>query len=150
MWKKIQTWLIVAVAVLIALMFGMDMCSTTVPETGEHFGIKFTDHAQFLVFTFVTFMLAVITFFHYDKRLMQVRLCLLESIMLFGYQVWILVEYFKIHSKYALYSISIASLFPVICIILLMISAKYILRDEANYAFDMAIEKHAKKSKKTR
>lgn len=148
MWRSIQTWLILAAAILLASMFAMDMCSTVVPETGEHFGIKFSEHPKFLTFTFVTFMLAVITMFHHEKRLMQMRLCLLNSLMLIGYQAWIIVECVKIIKGYGLYSISIGSFFPAICIILLMTAVPFIIKAESSYAFGEMIEKNKKKSKK--
>ena len=147
MWKKLQTWIIVAVAALTLCMFGLEMCYTVVPETGEHFAIKFTDNARFMVYTFVVFMVTVIMFFHYDKRLMQIRLCILNSLLLLGYQLWILVAFFKIHAADPGFALSIGSLIPLICIILLMVAARLILKDEATHAFDLAIEKHAKKKK---
>ena len=147
MWKKLQTWLIVAVAGLTLSMFGLDMCWTQVPETGEHFAIRFTDNSRFLVYTFVVFMVTVIMFFHYDKRLMQIRLCILNSLLLAGYQIWIAVAFLRIHSKAPGFSLSAGSLIPLVCIILLMVAARLILKDEAIHAFDLAIEKHAKKKK---
>jgi len=147
MWKKFQTWIIIVVALLTLSMFGLDMCSTLVPETGEYFGIKFIDNSRFLIFTFVVFMVTAITFFHYDKRLMQIRLCILNSLLLLGYQIWIAVAFIKIHKLYGFYKLSPGAIIPIICIILLMIAARMILKDEAKHAFDLAIDKNTKKKK---
>ena len=142
MWKRIQTLLLALVSILLLQMFWMDMCHMTDPETMQKYTICFHERSQFLLFTFVTFMLSVTTIFHYNKRLMQMRLCLLNSILLFAYQIWILVEFFLVkHMGVSLssqFSLSIASLFPSICIILLLLSIRYIGKDEVYYAFTLS------------
>jgi len=117
------------------------MCSTQVPETGEHFSIKFYENSRFLIFTFVVFMVTLITLFYKDKRLMQIRLCILNSLLLTGYQIWIAVAYIKIHKMYSYYTISFGSLIPLISIILLIVAARLILRDEARHAFERTFDK---------
>ncbi len=137
MWKKLQTWLLIATAIVIAAMGAADFCWTLAPGTSEKFSLKFIEHRQFLIMIFVTFLLAVITFFHYDKRLMQIRLCLLNSLILFGFQIWILVEFFVIHHKDSGFTLSPGSVLPLIAIILYAISSRLIIKDEARHIFDV-------------
>lgn len=139
MWKRIQTLLLSIVSLLLLQMFWMDMGHTTDPQTLTRYTICFYERSQFLLMTLVTFMLSVTTIFYYNKRLMQIRLCLLNSIILFAYQIWILVEFFLVkHLGTTLasqFTLSIASVFPAICIVLLLLSIRYIGKDEIYYAF---------------
>jgi hypothetical protein len=82
--------------------------------------------------TFVTFSLSVIALFYQKRRLLQIRICLLNSIILFAFQIWIVVEFMKLRP---FYSLSVPSLFPTIAIILLILAIRYIGRDEATAMF---------------
>ncbi|MBQ0024351.1 MAG: DUF4293 family protein [Bacteroidales bacterium] len=139
MWKRFQTVLIAAAAILLFQMFWMEMCHTQDIESGERFAIFFHERIQFLLFTFTTFMLSTFTIFYFKKRILQMRLCLLTSIMLGFYQLWILAEFFLIRfDGYTLssqYTLSIAAIFPVIAIILLLTSMRLISKDEVNFIF---------------
>lgn len=142
MWKRIQTLLLTIVSLLILQMFWMDMGHMKDPETLTRYTICFHERSQFLLFTFFTFMLSVTTIFHYKKRLMQMRICLLNSLLLLGYQIWILVDFFLVkyagHTLSSQFTLSVASLFPLICIILLLISIRFIGKDEVYYAFTLS------------
>ena len=137
MWKKVQTWLLIAVALLLAAMFEMDFCHTIDPDTLEKFSIKFIERSQFLIFTFVCFVLTIVTMCYGRSPFSQMYLCLLNSLMLLGYQVWILVAFLKLRSVYTL---GIASLFPLIAIVLLLLAIRFIARDEVEHriAADLA------------
>lgn len=131
-----QTWMLIAAAAIIAMMGATDFCWTVDPESSEKFSLRFTEHRQFLIMIFVTFLLAVITFFHYDKRLMQIRLCLLNSLILFGFQIWILAEFFIIHHKDDTFTLSVGAILPLTAILLYVISSRLIVKDEAKHMFD--------------
>lgn len=135
MFKRFQTYLLFIVSGLLLAMLFCDMCSA------QDVSIKFTEKSQFLIFSFTTFALSVITICYSKKPLLQMRLCILNSLMLLGYQIWIIVYFFKLKEQF---TFSIASLFPLISIILLVIAIRYILRDAAAIAFSEAIAKKKK------
>lgn len=133
MFKRFQTYLIIAAGLLIGSMFFSNMCYGVIPtdapsEQWERITISFFERSQFLIMAFVGFSLCVIALFYHKKRLLQIRICLLDSIIIFAFQIWILVEFNKLKS---LYSLSIPSLFPIIAIILLVLAIRYIAKDEA-------------------
>ena len=141
MFKRFQTYLIIAAGLLIGSMFFSNMCYGVIPtdapsEQWERITISFFERSQFLIMAFVGFSLCVIALFYHKKRLLQIRICLLDSIILFAFQIWILVEFNKLKS---LYSLSIPSLFPIIAIILLVLAIRYIAKDEAVAMFSSAI-----------
>ena len=141
MFRRFQTFLIIAAALLLGSMFFSNMCYGVAPtdapsETWERITISFYERSQFLIMAFVSFSLSVITLFYQRKRMLQMRICLLNSLILFAFQIWILVEFNKLKS---LYSLSIPSLFPIIAIILLVLAIRYIAKDEAVAMFSSAI-----------
>jgi len=108
------------------------------------YSIKFIDKSQFLIFIFTNFALSVITIAYFKVRMMQIRLCIMNSLLLLGFQIWIVVEYFKLNS---VYTFTIFSIFPVISIILLLLAIRYIGRDEASAIANVVIDKYSKKNK---
>lgn len=141
MWKKLQTWLLIVVAILLAAMLEMDMCHATDPDTLQKVTIKFTERSQFLIFTFVCCVLSIITLCYRKNPFSQMYLCLLNSLLLLGYQLWIVVAFLGLRSVYTL---GIASLFPLICIILLLLAIRFIAKDEVEHriAVDLAGAEH--------
>lgn len=143
MWQRFQTLLLLIVAGLLLAMFMTDMCYT-LTEAGRY-SIRFTERSQFLIFTFTTFVLSILTIANFKKRLLQIRICIINTILLVAYQVWILIEFFKINE---VYSLTIPALFPAICVILLILAIRYIGRDEAMVMVHGTIVKHKKNKRK--
>ena len=134
-WKRVQTLLIaLAGGLLLSLLF-LDMCyadvpSETVPGATDHFTIKFHERYQFMIFSFVTFALTIVTIGYYKQRIMQIRLCILNSILLLFYQIWLVIAFFRLHEAF---TFTVASVFPLIAIILLLIAATFIWKDEMRF-----------------
>ena len=135
-WKRIQTVFIAVAGLLLLSMLACDMCFAMVPKEGaapgvlERFTIKFTERYQFMIFSFTTFALTIITIGYWKQRIIQMRLCILNSLMLFFYQIWILVEFFKLRQ---VFTFTVASIFPAISLILLLIAMRFIGRDEIRF-----------------
>ena len=147
MWQRFQTLLLLVCAGLLLSLFWSEMCYTIAPGNAgemERYTIRFFEHSQFMVFSFVTFILTVITIAYFKLRLMQIRLCILNIILLVAYQIWIAVEYFKLKS---IYIFKPAALFPIVSAILLAIAIRYIFRDEAMVIAHGMIQKGKKNGK---
>ncbi len=142
-WRRFQTFILVVAAGLILAMFMCDMCFCI--DEGVRYTIKFTERSQFLIFTFVTLMLTCCTVGYYKQRPLQLRLILLNSLLLFAYQVWIIVEFFALKEAY---HFTIAALFPLISIILIQIAGHFIRKDESSAMLFKTIRKVNKNSKK--
>ncbi|MCF0164142.1 MAG: DUF4293 family protein [Bacteroidales bacterium] len=147
-WRRFQTLLLVIVAGLLLTHFWVDFCYTMVNEEGASepvkYSIRFVDRSQFLIFTLTTFMIAVTTIAYSKARLMQIRLCIMNMLLLLGYQIWIVVEFFKLKQAF---TFTIASLFPFACIVLLLLAVRYIWRDEATAIAAGILVKNKKKEK---
>lgn len=108
-------------------------------EEGLRESIRFADRSQFMIFSFVTFSLTVVAAASSKKRLLQARICLLDSIMLLFYQIWIAVWFFRLHQAY---TFTVAAIFPLIAAILLGVAISFILRDEARFMASNAAALH--------
>lgn len=150
MWQRFQTLLLLICAGLLIAMFSVDMCYVMVPAEGSSSGeltryaIKFVNRSQFIIFTFVTLALSVIAIFYYKARVLQIRICIINILLLVAYQIWILVSFFQLKS---VYTFTVATLFPFTCIVLLLLAIRYIWRDESEVIAYHIIRKNKKNGK---
>lgn len=129
MWKKPHNWLIAAAALLIIVMLGMDVCHAVNPETGVHYAIRFKDRLIYIIFIVLSFIISDVTLLSAKQPFYQVFLAITNAILLLGFQIWIFVDFFttKLPSGLRLssvYSLSIGALFPLLAIILLVLSVR--------------------------
>ena len=88
MWRRFQTLLLLICAGLLIAMFSADMCYVMVPAEGSasgeltRYAIKFVNRSQFIIFTFVTLALSVIAIFYYKARILQIRICIINILLL--------------------------------------------------------------------
>lgn len=120
--QRIQTLFLLAATGLLFSLFFTKMAYFT---TGA---IKYTNIPTLLIMLIVTFALSFITIFLYRHRLLQIRLCILNSLIMIGFQGWILWMFFNKESESAF---SITAVFPIIAAILTFTAMRYIARDEA-------------------
>jgi hypothetical protein len=130
MWKKPHNWLIAAAALVIIVLLGMDVCHAVNPETGVHYAIRFKDRLIYIVFIVLSFVISDVTLLSAKQPFYQVFLAITNAILLLGFQIWILVDFFttKLPSGLRLssvYSLSIGAIFPLIAIILLALSVRF-------------------------
>ena len=150
MWQRFQTLLLLICAGLLVSMFSADMCYVMVPDAGDttgeltRFAIKFVNRSHFIIFTFVTMALCIIAIFYYKARLLQIRICIINILLLLAYQIWILVYFFEFKK---IYTFTVPSLFPFACIVLLLIAIRYIWRDESEVIAYNIIRKNKKNGK---
>jgi uncharacterized membrane protein (UPF0182 family) len=81
-----------------------------------------------LVFNAITTAIALVSIFLYKKRVIQMRLTLLNAIILIGYQAWI-VYLFIVRPEGSAFTTP--AVFPIVAAILSWMAFRYIARDEA-------------------
>ena len=128
-WPRIQTVLVIICSFLLLSHFWSQFCFV-VDADGVREGVKFIDKPQYLIFTLVTFVLSVLIVAYRKARILQIRLCIMEILILLGYQGWILVDLLSLRKQFSPV-FTLAAIFPLVCIILLLISIRSIWRDEA-------------------
>ena len=108
----------------------MDVCHAVNPETGIHYAVRFKDRLIYIVFIVLSFIISDVTLVSAKQPFYQVFLAIINAILLLGFQIWILVDFFttKLPSGLRMstvYSLSIGAVFPTIAIILLVLSVRF-------------------------
>ena len=130
MWKKTHNWLIAVAGLLIVALLGLDVCHAVNPETGVHYSVRFLGRLIYILFIVLSFIITDVTLLSAKKPFYPVFLIIVNAIMLLGFQIWILVDFFTTKLQTGLrmssvYTLSIGAVFPLVAIILLVIAVRY-------------------------
>lgn len=107
--------------------------------------VKFIEYRPFLILTIVSVAVGVLTFMVFTSRVLQIRLCIFNMLILLAYQGWIIYAFIN---KEPNAMFSICSLFPIISAILYFIAMKYLYKDEALIQASNSLRSLSKKYKK--
>ena len=105
----------------------------------------------YLVFNIMVFTATVITLFTYKLRLLQMRVAILSALLLFGFQIWIGVDFVRYQLIQDSMIYLVPSIFPLVAGILNVIAARNIMLDEAmvqSVAIRQELSKRRRKAKK--
>ena len=130
MWKKPHNWLIAAAGLLVIVLLGLNVCHAVNPETGVYYSVRFTDRLIYILFIVLSFIISDVTLLSAKKPFYQVFLAITNAIVLLGFQIWILVDFFTTKLQTGLrmssvYTLSIGAIFPLVAIVLLVFAVRY-------------------------
>ena len=125
MWKKSQTYLIAAATLLIISMFFCRLAVIIGPG-GDELKIMYYEKLPFAVLMIMLITAGICAVFCYKSPFLQARVCMLMSLMLIGFQIWLGVDFFKYHSEMVF---SPTVLFPLVGAILGMMASRKALVD---------------------
>ncbi|MBR3064575.1 MAG: DUF4293 family protein [Bacteroidales bacterium] len=130
MWKKPHNWLIAAAALLVIALLGMDVCHAVNPETGVHYAVAFKERLIYILFIVLSFIISDVTLLSAKKPFYQVFLAIVNAIVLLGFQIWVLVDFFTTKLQTGLkmssvYTLSVGAVFPLVAIILLVLAVRF-------------------------
>ena len=130
MWKKPHNWLIAADALLIIALLGLNVCHAVNPETGVHYAVAFKDRLIYILFLVLSFIISDVTLLSAKKPFSQVFLAIVNAIVLLGFQIWVLVDFFTTKLQTGLrmssvYTLSVGAVFPIVAIILLVLAVRF-------------------------
>lgn len=74
--------------------------------------------------------LPLVTVFFYKKRLLQIRLCIVEMVLLLGCEVMLAAFYFFGHGEAEFQGMKPAMALPLVCLLFAYLAARAIFRDE--------------------
>ncbi|MEN6619719.1 MAG: DUF4293 domain-containing protein [Rikenellaceae bacterium] len=121
--QRIQTLFLLAATLMLGSLFFSTMAYTATER------VKYIEILPCLIFTIITTAIALTSIFLYRQRVLQIRLSIINSIILVAYQAWILYYFF--FSRPESTAFSITAVFPIVAAILSFIAMRYIARDEA-------------------
>lgn len=140
MWQRIQTLYIGIATALTAAMFFCRMATIIGPE-GNDIDIRYYEKLPYLMMLIMLLTAGVCAVFTYKSRLLQARVCILTTLMLIGFQIWLGIDFIRYHNDMVF---SITLLFPIVSAILNAIAARGNLVDEMT----LQAVKSAKKARK--
>jgi hypothetical protein len=142
--QRIQTVYLFLAALIIFSMFFHPLAEMVSSDnqfyridlTGIHEGVGETAMKiesllplRFLVF--VTGALSLLTIFLYKRRILQIRICIFNLMMLIGFYPLFLFYFYHTKNRFeAIADIKITVMFPVIAIILVFLATRGIRKDE--------------------
>ncbi len=127
--QRIQTLFLVIGAGLLIAMLCTPM-ATIVGVEGADGRIGYFDYISAFTLIILSLILQIIAILGYKQRVRQMRLCILNALVLLGLQIYLVVIYFS-PAKDDSILFTITTIFPVCALILDLIAARYIARDEA-------------------
>lgn len=128
MLQRVQTLYILSATILIICLLFKNFMYTASPTGDEMLYVKFTDYRPFLSLTIGSLAVSLFTFLVFTSRVLQIRCCTYNIILLLAYQGWIAWIFFsRTPGEY----FTLYCVFPIIAAILLFIAIKYLARDEA-------------------
>lgn len=137
--QRIQTlFLMIAFGLIISLFYNK-LCYAPQMEP-----ITYAQFTPFLILTIISAIVCFFTIFVFKHRILQIRMCIFNILVLLGYQAWIGYAFFTREPGVAF---SISAVFPVVCAILTFTAMRYIARDEAMVRAASSI-RSARKSRK--
>ncbi len=138
--QRVQTLYLLGTFCLLLSMFFSTFCYT--PGANP---IEYTHYTPFLVLLIASFAVCFFTIFLYRHRMVQIRLCTFNTLILLGFQGWLAYEFFTRAEGVAF---SATALFPGICAILTVVALRFIARDEAVVRSANSIRSYKKNRKK--
>lgn len=120
--QRVQTLFLLAAS---ALLFSLFFCKFTY---NADIVIKYNEYLPFFIFTILTSGISICSIFLYRNRMMQMRLCIYNMLVLIAYQGWII---YKLFNKIEGTTFSTSAVFPIVAAILTFLALRYIGRDEA-------------------
>ncbi|OJV23380.1 MAG: hypothetical protein BGO30_08795 [Bacteroidetes bacterium 41-46] len=120
--QRIQTLFLLAATALLSSLFFVTIAKSQTES------VKLIQIIPLLIFNVITTLVAFITIFLYKNRVLQIRLTILNSIILLGYQGWIVYLFF-VRPDGSVFTTP--AVFPVVAAILSWLAFRYIARDEA-------------------
>lgn len=125
MWKKIQTLYISIATLLTASMFFCRLAAIIGPE-GEELKIMYYEKAPYLVMLIMLFTAGICSLFTFRQGFLQARVCMLTSLMLIGFQIWLGVDFLRFRHDMIF---SVTMLFPLVSAVLNMLAARSAIVD---------------------
>lgn len=125
MWKKIQTLYISIATLLTASMFFCRLAAIIGPE-GEELKIMYYEKAPYLVMLIMLLTAGICSLFTFRQGFLQARVCMLTSLMLIGFQIWLGVDFLRFRHDMIF---SVTMLFPLVSAVLNMLAARSAIVD---------------------
>jgi drug/metabolite transporter (DMT)-like permease len=126
--QRIQTIYLLVVAILQTTLF-FSTHATVINESTEEL-VTLSSNVQWALLIILSALIPLVTVFLFKKRRWQVRLSIINSLLLLALQIIFIVYLIDISKNNATVSYSISDVSPAISLILTILATRFILKDE--------------------
>ena len=125
MWKKLTTYLTLTATLLVGSMFFCSFANIIGPE-GEILKIRYYEKTPYLVMLIMLISGCMFSLLTHKLPFLQARVCMLTSLMLIGFQIWLGVDFFNYRNDMVF---SLTILFPLLAASLEIIASRRAMID---------------------
>ena len=141
MWKKLQTYLIGSATLLSISMFFCPL-ATIIGPGGEELSIMYYEKLPYIVMLIMLMTAGICAVFCHKFPMLQARVCMISALLLFGFQIWLGIDFFKFHNDIVF---SQTIVFPLVSCILNVMAARKALIDGMTLQAVKALKKNRRK-----
>lgn len=125
MWKRIQTLYISTATLLTVIMFFSHFAKIIGPEGGV-LKVMYYEKMPYLVMLIMLLTGGICSLFTFSNGYLQARVCILTSLMLIGFQIWLGVDFLRYRNEMVF---SVSMTFPLVSAILDVLAARNAMID---------------------
>lgn len=141
MLRKSQNIFLLISTFLVVSMFFCNF-AVIIGHSGEELSIKYYEKTGYLLFLIMLLTAHISAFASFKVKLLQMRVAIIAALLSLGFQIWLGVDFFSNMNK-MVFSVSI--IFPTVCVILDVLSARAAFIDAATELSTMAASQKKRK-----
>lgn len=141
MLRKSQNIFLLISTLLVVSMFFCNF-AVIIGHSGEELSIKYYEKTGYLLFLIMLLTAHISAFASFKVKLLQMRVAIIAALLSLGFQIWLGVDFFSNMNK-MVFSVSI--IFPTVCVILDVLSARAAFIDAATELSTMAASQKKRK-----
>lgn len=141
MLRKSQNIFLLISTLLVASMFFCNF-AVIIGHSGEELSIKYYEKTGYLLFLIMLLTAHISAFASFKVKLLQMRVAIISALLSLGFQIWLGVDFFS-NVNEMVFSVSI--IFPAVCVILDVLSARAAFIDAATELSTMAASQKKRK-----
>jgi len=143
MWQRVQTLYLAIACALVGSLFFSRMATIVGADCVCEY-IAFSEKKGYLFCIIMLFTANALSLVTFKFRMLQMRVCMLAALMLLGFQIWIGVDFVKMHGQMVY---SLTAVFPLVAAILDILASRAVFMDEAMVRQAARLRKAKKKRK---
>jgi cytochrome bd-type quinol oxidase subunit 2 len=127
--QRIQTIYLLVVAVLQTVLLFSVQATIIDGKAGEEF-FQLSSNWQWAALAALTVLLPLVTIFLFKNRRLQIRLSIINALLLLTLQIVIVYFLLKLSKEYGVINYSVTDISPAISLILTILAIRFIIKDE--------------------
>lgn len=129
--QRIQTIYLLVVAVLQSVLFFSNQAVAAEEAATVQNSLKLASDWTWAILIALTAIIPFVTIFLYKKRFLQIRLSIINSLLLLAVQIIVVYYLIQFSSTFETVHYSVTVVSPIVSLILTILAIRFIIKDEA-------------------